>query len=329
MKKILCTGTCGFIFSNFIRQAIREQNHNKEDKYTFVSIDKLNSNPNKSFYQNRSHTFYPADITDQHILDVIFEIEKPDIVIHGAALTFVDASISDPNGYVKNNIVGTQNIINACVKSKVEKMLMISTDEVNGQLENEDDKPWKEDQPLNPRNVYAATKASAELLVQAAHYTYGLNYNITRSSNCYGPWQFPEKLIPKTIKCILNNEKIPIYGEGKQIRDWTHVFDNCSGIMTVLEKGKPNEIYNISANQEFTNIETVHEICKYMGKGDDLISFIKDPRGNSHDFRYSLNTDKLRALGWAPKLQFKKHLGAECIDWFINNQWFLNNFDKQ
>lgn len=323
--KIMCSGTAGFIMSNFIRKAIYWQNQNKDGtKYDFVSIDKVSGNPAHSVYANKDHKFYIADITDQHIMDVIFNIEKPDMIIHGAAESCVDTSMSNPNAFINSNVLGTQIMLNMSVKYKVKKFLMISTDESLGQLTSENDASWTEEAPLNPRNTYSATKAAAELLVKAMSETHGLIYNITRSSNNYGPRQLTEKLIPRVIKCILNNEKIPVYGQGQQIRDWLHVYDNCAGILTVLEKGLPNHIYNISANQEFSNIEVIHEICKYMGKGTDLIEFIKDPRGNAHDFRYSMDASKLKALGWKPDMQFKKNIGEHCIDWYLCNQnwWF-------
>jgi dTDP-glucose 4,6-dehydratase len=319
MKKVLITGSCGFIFSNFIRKAIHENKLNG-NPYQFVSIDKVAGNGN-SLYTNKNHTFYPADIRDQHIIDIIFQFERPDIVIHGAAETFVDTSLTDPNSFVTSNVLGTQVIVNACVKHNVERLIYISTDEVYGQLSGESDESWTEESPLNPRNPYSATKAAGEMLVKAAHESYGLIYNITRSSNNYGPRQTPEKLIPKAIKCILNDQKIPIYGQGLQIRDWTHVFDNCAGVLTVLNKGEPNEAYNISANQEFPNIEVIQKICNAMGKGHDLISFIDDPR-KGHDFRYSVNADKLKKLGWQPNYKFKDGI-VDTVEWYNINKWML------
>lgn len=315
-KKILVTGSCGFIFGNFLRQLVYEK-----QPYQLISLDRVNSNSLNSMYWNKNHTFHIADIRDPHIIDTIFQLEKPEIVVHGAAETFVDYSLTDPNSFVTSNVLGTQNIINSCLKHKVGKLLYISTDEVYGQLTSEDEKSWTESDVLNPRNPYSATKAAGELLIKAAHESFGLNYNITRSSNNYGPRQTPEKLIPKIIKCILEDKTIPIYGQGLQIRDWTHVTDNCSAIFSVLQNGKDNEIYNISSNQEFANIEVVHHICNIVGKGYDLISFIEDPR-KSHDFRYSIDTSKVRSLGWKPKLKFKEGI-ADTVQWYLNNQWFL------
>ena len=323
MKKVLVTGSCGFIFGNFVRKAIYDQNQRKlqDRQYKFSSVDRVTANALNSMYWNKNHDFHPADLRDQHVVDVIFQIEQPDIVIHGAAETFVDTSLKDPNSFVTSNVLGTQVVINACLKHKVERLIYISTDEVYGQLTSESDVAWTEDAPLNPRNPYSASKAAGELMVKAAHQTHGLIYNITRSSNCYGPRQLPEKLIPKAIKCVLDGEKIPIYGKGQQIRDWTYVADNCTGVMAVLDKGKPNEVYNISANQEFTNIETINLVCNAMNKGHDLISFIPDPRPG-HDFRYAIDTTKIRELGWKPTYKFKDGV-RDTVQWYLDNQWFL------
>ncbi len=316
--KCLVTGSLGFIFSNFIRKALYEKL-----PYNFVTLDKavLSSSLNNLYFNKALSSNYLADITDSHIIDRIFEVEKPDIVIHGAAESFVDYSLKDPNKFINANVLGTQNIINSSLKYGVKKLIYISTDEVYGHLTGESDESWTEESSLNPRNPYSASKAAGELLVRAANQSHGLIYNITRSSNNYGPRQTPEKLIPKVIKCIMNKEPIPVYGQGMQIRDWTHVYDNCAGIFAVLNKGEPNQVYNISANQEFTNIEVVHSICESMGEGHSLIEYIKDRDG--HDFRYSINTDKIKALGWKPEIFFKKHLYDLCISWYENNKWFL------
>jgi dTDP-glucose 4,6-dehydratase len=321
MKKVLVTGSCGFIFGNFIRKAIYDQNQKKEKKYAFASVDRVTNNAVNSMYWNKNHAFHIADVRDEHVMERIFETERPDIVIHGAAETFVDTSLKDPNSFVSSNVLGTQVIINCCLKTNVERLIYISTDEVYGQLTSESDEAWTEDAPLSPRNPYSATKAAGELLVQAAHQTHGLIYNITRCSNNYGPRQLPEKLVPKAIKCVLEGQKIPIYGQGQQIRDWTFVADNCTAIMTILDKGEPNEVYNISAKQEFANIETINLVCNAIGKGHELISFIEDPRGG-HDFRYSVDTTKIQKLGWKPTYKFRDGI-RDTVQWYMDNQWFL------
>lgn len=316
MQKVLCTGSAGFIFSNFIRKSIYDK-----QPYEFVSVDKVTKGSVlNNIYLNKSHKFHIGDVSDAHFIDVIFELERPDIVIHGAAETHVDDSIRDPNKFIQSNILGTQVLVNASIKWGVKKFVYISTDEVYGQLNNESESSWTEESVLSPRNPYAASKAAGELLVKAAHITHGLSYNITRSSNNYGPRQSPDKFIPKIIKCILNEQKIPVYGQGLQIRDWTYVMDNCEAILTILNSGKENNVYNISANQEYTNIEVVQLICNAMEKGHSLIEFVNDRKG--HDFRYSLNCNKLKQLGWEPKFKFKEGIHA-TLNWYLNNKWFI------
>lgn len=315
MKKVLITGTCGFIFSNFIRRAIHERH-----PYSFVSIDRVGGHANM-VYSNKNHTFHMADLRDNHIIDKIFQFERPYIVIHGAAESFVDTSLTNPNDFVTSNVLGTQVVINACLKHGVERLIYVSTDEVYGQLTSESDKAWTEESPLDPRNPYSASKAAGELMVRAAHASHGLIYNITRSSNNYGPRQTAEKLIPKAIKCILKGEKIPLYGQGLQIRDWTHVFDNCAALLTVLNSGKVNETYNISANQELPNIEVIQKICNAIGTGHNLIEHIPDPR-KGHDFRYSIDSSKIRELGWKPTYKFSQGI-IDTVEWYKINQWFL------
>lgn len=317
MKRVLVTGSGGFIFSNFLRKATYEKH-----PFTFVSVDNITkTNVLNNIYANKNHKFYVGDIADDHFVKVLFEIEKPDIVIHGAAETFVDDSIIDPYKFIRANVLGTQTITSACIRNKVDRLIYISTDEVYGHLTDDKAPAWNEEAPLAPRNPYSVSKASGELIVKAAHETYGLTYNITRSSNNYGPRQSTEKLIPKIIKNILNGQKIPIYGQGQQIRDWTHVFDNCGALLTVLSNGKDNETYNIAANQEFSNLEVVNEVCKVMEKGHDLITFVTDRPG--HDFRYSIDSTKLKNLGWQPAVKFRAGI-AQTVEWYLNNQWFLN-----
>lgn len=317
-KKLLVTGSLSFIFSNFIRKAIYDKL-----PYQIVSVDKVERKQYlNTVYANKNHQFYIGDVTDRHFMDCLFELEKPEIVVHGAASTHVDNAINDPSPFIKNNVEGTQVVVDMCLKHKVERLIYQSTDEVLGHLNSDDQPSWTEESPINPRNSYAASKAAGELLVKAASSTHGLKYNIIRSSNNYGPRQTPEKLIPKVIKCIIDKQPIPVYGQGLQIRDWTYVTDNCSGIFKVIESGAENETYNISANQEFSNIEVVYEICKIMGFGTQLITFVPDRKG--HDYRYSLNSSKLRKLGWNPNVKLKSGGLENCVEWFLNNKWFLS-----
>ena len=283
-KKILITGGAGFIFSNFIRNLLYKRND-----FTIVNIDNLSSPHSfNNLYANKGNILHVGDVSDSSFVDSIFQIEKPDIVIHGAAQSRVDDSIASAVPFIKSNVLGTQVMVDAALKYDIDRFILISTDEVFGHLESEDDDPWVEGDITNPRNPYAASKMCSELVVKAAHVTHGLKYNITRSCNNLGPRQSIKNLIPKIIKCILNKEKMPIYGEGKQVREWIHVFDNCAAIMTILENGAMNETYNISTNWEISNIELFIKICDILGGGHDLVKFIPDPRPG-HDFRYSID----------------------------------------
>ena len=313
--KILISGSLGFISSNLIRKMIYEK-----EPYDIISIDKVSNNLNAAYF-NKSHSFHIANLCDQNILNSIFEFEQPEIVLHMAASTHVDFSISNPSEFVMNNVLATQNVINACVKYKIKKLIYVSTDETLGQLSTTDE-PWNENAPLNPRNPYAVTKASGEMLLDAAWNSWNLPFIKIRMSNNYGNRQDSSKLIPKVIKCINNNLEIPIYGKGEEIRDWLHVFDSCAGIIKILNNGLDNNIYHIAANQESSNIDLVNMICNKMGKGHELIKLIDDPRKNAHDFRYAMNCDKLKALGWKPKLKLSDGLDNTLL-WFKSNSYFL------
>ena len=315
-KKILVTGSCGFIFSNFVRLALRHTD------YSFAAIDKVAKEHtlNNVVHSHARHNFHIADIADAHIIDRIFTLEKPDIVIHGAAESHVDDSINSADCFIKSNIVGTQVIIDASIRHNVEKLIYISTDEVYGQL-GKDDNSWTEDALIMPRNPYSASKAAGELLVRAAGETHGLKYNITRSCNNYGPRQSTKNLIPKIIKNILNKEPVPIYGQGLQSREWIHVADNCFAILHILKHAPNNETYNISAGHEMSNLEMFHLICEALGQGHDLITFVEDRKG--HDFRYSVDFSKIKSIGWKPQFRLKKGLD-QCINWYLNNRWFMN-----
>lgn len=314
--KLLITGSGSFMFGNFIRYAI----HNKYN-YNFVSIDKVQKHSMMyNVYTNKDHQFHIGDVCDEHFIDVLFKVEKPDIVIHAAGETSVDKSIENPTLFVKSNVLGTQVIINACVSSGVKKLIYISSADVYGHLTDEEQPSWKENAPLNPRNVHSASKAAGELLIKAAHITHGLTYNIIRPCNNFGPRQSADKFIPKIIKSIVDDKPIFIYGQGMQIRDWLYVEDNCEAILKILSDGKENEIYNVSANQELANIEMVQKICNVFGKGHSLIQFVEERLG--HDFRYSIDSAKIRNLGWQPKYNLMDALNA-TVRWYNLNQWFL------
>jgi len=312
MKKILVTGSCGFIFSNFMRKVKREKL-----PYEFVSVDKVLAHYNRYNVElNKDHTFYMGDIADTIFMDNVFSIEKPDIVIHGAAESFVDDSIRSAEPFIHSNVVGTQVMVDMAIKHGIERFLYVSTDEVYGQL-NVGDQSWTEQSLVKPRNPYSASKAAGELLVHAANQTHGLKYNITRCCNNYGPSQPPRNLMPKVITSILNDKPIPIHGQGKQFREWIYVDDHCSAIMKIVESAPLNETYNIGSGIEFTNMQVVKKIAKILGKESAPIEFIKDRAG--HDFRYSVDCSKIKQLGWNTQYTFDHGL-EKCVDWYLNNK---------
>lgn len=314
----MITGSAGFIFSNFIRYLLQ----NSAD-YQVCSIDKiLQSQTLHTIYSNKNHTFYIGDVADAHFVNIVFETERPDFIIHGAAESFVDHSIKDATPFVHSNVLGTQVMVDCAVKWGVEKFILTSTDEVYGQLTSEEESAWTEESPPNPRNPYSASKMASELIVKAAHYTHGLSYNITRSCNNYGNRQPNRNLIPKVISSILNNEPIRVYGEGAEMRDWLYVMDNCRALLRILEQAPANEVYNISAKQEYKNIEVVQLICNLMERGHNLITHVENRKG--HDYRYAVDNTKILSLGWKPEIKFKQGL-QDTISWYTNNQWFLKN----
>jgi len=314
--KLLVTGGAGFIFSNFVRHVLK----NYGDQYQVISVDRFSRKSLNSIYRNKGHIVHIGDVADPHFIDMVFTLEQPDFVVHGAAESFVDHSIDEALKFVHSNVMGTQVIVDACVKHNIKKLIYISTDEVYGQLTSEDDAPWDESATLAPRNPYSATKAAGEFLVTSAGNTHGLCYNITRSCNNYGPKQPVRNLIPVIINNILNEKPVPIYGQGMQVRDWIHVQDNCSAILHVLNHGVQGEIYNISAKQELKNIEVFQEICNVLGRGYNLSEFVKDRPG--HDFRYSITNDKIKSLGWSPTFKFKNGI-AHTVDWYVKNKNFM------
>jgi len=296
VKKVLVTGTLGFIFSNFIRQV-------DHPDYQFVGLDKAVKEYNLDNMTDGK--FYLTDIADAHTIDRIFTLEKFDIVIGGAAESFVDNSITDIMPFLHSNIIGTQVLINACLKHKVERYIHISTDEVYGQKLSRDERPWIETDPLLARNPYSASKAAAELIVMAAHNTHGLPFQITRSCNVFGPRQKAENLVPHIITSIHKHKPITIHGTGLNFRQYIHVEDEISAIMTILQRGRLNTVYNIGDNNYYANLEMVEQIADFMNKTPE-ITFITDRK--AHDFGYSVNCDKLRELGWKPASNFKTNL---------------------
>jgi dTDP-glucose 4,6-dehydratase len=310
MQKCLITGSAGFLLGFFVRKAIQDK-----EPYQFIGLDRFNkrSSLNGQFI-NKNYSFHIGDIADTHCTDVLFEFLRPDVVIHG-----VDDPSIHPGWAARVNIPCTQNILGSCIKWGVKKLVFISSDSVYGQLKR-DGNIWTEKNSVEPRNPYATHKAAAEELIAQSPSSF--NYNIIRLSNCYGSRQVaPEKFIPKTIKSIIDGVKFPIYGQGLQSRDWTYLADACSGISTVLKSGKPREIYNLSSEQEFSNLEVAQEICNQMGKGHSLMNVLED--SGAHPFRRAASSAKLKELGWQPSWRFKDGIKETC-EWFNKNKtWAL------
>lgn len=323
MTAILITGGMGFIGSNFIRFVL-----NLNQDYKILNVDKLTyaGNPEnlKEFEQKypKNYIFYKADICDFDLIDDISVKEKVEYIVNFAAESHVDRSINNPNIFVKTNVNGTQTLLNVAKKNNIKKFLQISTDEVYGSL-NLKEPSFKETTRLTPNSPYSASKASADLLIRSYYKSFGLPVNITRCSNNYGPYQFPEKLIPLMINNALNGKELPVYGDGANIRDWIHVNDHCSAILKVLLEGKVGEIYNIGGDSELTNLELVKQLLKIVDKPESLITFVKDRPG--HDLRYAINHDKItKELNWKPEIKFEEGLKM-TVQWYLDNNKWLNN----
>lgn len=333
MKNILVTGGAGFIGSNFIKYILGRY------KYRVINVDLLTYAGNLEnlieIENNPLYVFIKGDIRDRKLLNQIFKEYEIDTVVNFAAESHVDRSIQEPEIFLSTNVLGTQALLDTakqfwkinpqdhCCRKYKEgvKYVQISTDEVYGTLGKEGF--FTEQTPLAPNSPYSASKASADLMVRAYHATYGLPVNVTRCSNNYGPYQFPEKLIPLMIQNVLGNKKLPVYGDGLQIRDWLYVEDHCSAIDIVLHKGINGEIYNIGGNNEKANIEIIKLILVELGKTDELITHVKDRPG--HDKRYAIDNSKItKELGWQPYYQFEKGIKL-TIKWYLENQIWLQN----
>ena len=318
--RILVTGGLGFIGSNFILKVLE-----KYPKISIINIDAcLNGSNRKNLtgIKNNNYKFIRGNITNKILIEKL--VAKTDLVFNFAAESHVDRSISDPKPFIDSNIIGAYTILEAIKKYK-KKMIQISTDEVFGSLKSNS---ANEEFPFNPSSPYAASKASAEMLAKSYVTTYDCDVIITRCTNNYGPRQSPEKLIPKVILLAEKNQKIPIYGNGKNIRDWIFVSDHCNALLKILFKGKNGESYNIAGKNEIDNVTIVKKILDIMGKSKDLMHFIKDRPG--HDFRYSLNSEKIYTkLNWKPKYSFEKGL-EYTISWYIENkEWYKNISPKE
>ena len=305
-RTILVTGGAGFIGSNFVRYM--------QEKCKIIVVDALKYGSNLNNLKDLDIKFVKGNICDYKLMTEL--IKNVDAIVNFAAESHVDRSISGPYPFIESNIVGTYTILEAMRKVNPQvKLIHISTDEVYG---DKKEGYFREDDPLRPSSPYSASKASSDMLVLSYVRTYDLNAIITRCTNNFGPYQFPEKLIPKAIIRANMNKKIPIYGTGQNVRDWIYVLDHCEAIETVLNKGKKGEIYNISSGNEKTNLEVAKEILSLMGK-DNLIEFVEDRPG--HDVRYALDSSKIRKLGWRPKYSFKEAL-EKTINWYLNNKWW-------
>jgi len=325
--RMLITGGAGFIGSEFVRQAVRKGHQVAVvDKLTYAGdLERLSE-------VRKDITFYKADISNQEFIEHIFEKENPEVVVHFAAESHVDRSLLDPYPFISSNVLGTQVLLEVSKAKGVELFVNMSTDEVYGDLGSEGS--FTEDSPLKPNSPYSTTKASADMLGRAYHRSFGLPVITIRASNNYGPWQYPEKFVPVIILKALRDEKIPVYGDGTNVREWLYVTDCAEGIMAAIERGKAGEIYNIGSKEEKQNIEVAKAILKLLGKGEELIEFVKDRPG--HDFRYSLDTTKAkRELGWEAKTSFNEGM-KKTVEWYVEHlRWaqdkvaYLNDYWKR
>jgi dTDP-glucose 4,6-dehydratase len=310
---LLVTGGAGFIGSNFIRHILSRHNYQliNLDKLTYAgnleNLDEIKNDPR--------YTFIHGDIADEKCVQGIFT-QNIDVVVNFAAESHVDRSISDAHAFIRTNIEGTRVLLEAARRYGVERFIQISTDEVYGSLEA--DGYFTEESPLDPSSPYSASKTAADLLAMAYFKTYNLPVIITRCSNNYGPYQFPEKLIPLMITNALEDKPLPVYGDGLNVRDWLHVRDHCVALDLVMHQGKPGQAYNIGGRNEWKNIDIVRKILDILGKPESLITFVKDRPG--HDFRYAIDATKLKKeLNWLPTYTFEKGL-QETVNWYCNNQ---------
>ena len=317
-KTILVTGGTGFIGNCFCKLLLDER-----PEYRVINVDVCTYAANPSTIEeelkNPNYKFYKTDIRDREAIEKIFEEEKPDVVVNFAAESHVDRSITNPQIFLETNILGTAGLMDACRKYGIERYHQVSTDEVYGDLPlDRPDLFFREDTPLHTSSPYSTSKASADLLVLAYHRTYGLPVTISRCSNNYGPYQFPEKLIPLMIHNATHDKLLPVYGEGLNVRDWLYVKDHCYGILAVIEKGRVGEVYNLGGHNEKANIEIVKIILDKLGKPESLITHVGDRHG--HDQRYAIDPAKAMAeLGWAPTTMFKDGI-VLTIDWYLSEE---------
>ncbi|WP_282941184.1 dTDP-glucose 4,6-dehydratase [Paenibacillus sp. RC67] len=318
MRTVLVTGGLGFIGSNFILHWVK--NHPQDRVINYDLLTYAGNPTNVSSVHNLpQYRYVLGDIADSPLLEKVMLEEMVDTVVHFAAESHVDRSIKDPSVFVRTNVLGTQYLLEAAMKCGINRFIHISTDEVYGSLGREGF--FTELSPISPNSPYSASKAGSDLMARAYYETYGLPVIITRCSNNYGPHQYPEKMIPKIITNALQNQPIPVYGDGQNVRDWLHVVDHCSAIERVIDSGQPGQVYNIGGNNECTNLQVVSEILRYLGKPDSLIQFVADRLG--HDRRYAIDASKIRdELGWIPKYSFHEGM-AQTVDWYVEHvEWW-------
>ena len=315
---IIVTGGAGFIGSNFIFYQLK---HHPQDR--IVCLDKLtyagNLSTLASVMDEPNFRFVKADICDRETVNRLFEEEKPQIIVNFAAESHVDRSIEDPGVFLRTNILGTQVLMDACRKYGIGRYHQVSTDEVYGDLPlDRPDLFFTEETPIHTSSPYSASKASADLLVLAYHRTFGLPVTISRCSNNYGPYHFPEKLIPLMIANCLNDKPLPVYGKGENVRDWLYVEDHCKAIDLIIRKGRVGEVYNIGGHNEMRNIDIVKLICKALDKPESLITYVTDRKG--HDMRYAIDPTKIHdELGWLPETKFADGI-QKTIRWYLDNR---------
>ena len=316
--KLIVTGGAGFIGGNFVHYMLK-----KHPSYKIICLDLLtyagNMETLATVMDNPNFTFVKGDIANREFVDHLFATEKPDIIINFAAESHVDRSIANPNVFLQTNIIGTSVLLDACRKYRIKRYHQVSTDEVYGDLPL--DRPelfFTEETPIHTSSPYSASKAAADLLVQAYHRTFKLPITISRCSNNYGPYHFPEKLIPLMIANALNNKALPVYGTGENIRDWLYVEDHCSAIDLIIHDGRIGEVYNIGGHNERTNLEVVQTIIRELGKDKSLIEYVSDRPG--HDRRYAIDPTKIKTeLGWKPKILFDEGI-QKTIQWYLDNR---------
>jgi len=318
-KNFLVTGGCGFIGSNFVRYMLENYQH-----CSVTNLDKLTyaGNPDnlRDFEKDSRYSFIKGDICDPEIVNKA--MVNIDIAVHFAAESHVDRSISNGTEFVRTNVTGTNVLLESAMKNDIERFIHISTDEVYGSIKKGS---FKEGDILNPSSPYSASKAGSDLLVRSYFTTHGLPAVITRCTNNFGPYQYPEKLIPLFITNLLEDRKVPVYGTGKNVRDWIYVLDHCRAIDFIIQRGKNGEIYNIGSGNERMNLQITEKILEFLGKDRSMIQFVEDRKG--HDFRYSLDFSKIKRLGWKPAYDFETAL-SETVLWYRQNRWWWERLKR-